>query len=328
MSEMGDSYDPGPWRGYSYTSARAPKRIDPTAGRGYGSHSARVSRRLAGPDRDKLCPANIATDAKSPLVIVVDGTGSMGKYPEVMFKKLPLLDLGIEDYLQDCEISFAMVGDAGSDHYPLQVQPFTKGKKLVGSLNNLIIEGNGGGNQQESYDLAGLYYARNCKMPKATNPVLIWVCDEGIYGEVDKAWAEEHARVTLDKKLRSLDLWKELQDKFAMYCIRKHYEDMVDGDRMVGANLAIHRQWEQYVGADKIALLPNPERVVDVIFGLVAHHTGKEDFFQQELTYRQKPGQVKEVNASMVSIGKGKGGHTGASIVKRSTRGTTSQSLL
>jgi len=315
MSEMGGSYDPGPWKGWNFNSARkAHTRLNSNAGRGYGG----ASRRASVPATN-LVPDKVSTNAKSPLVIVVDGTGSMGKFPEVIFKKLPLLDDSAKDYLDDCEISYSMIGDAGSDRYPLQVQPFGKGKQMVESLNKLIIEGNGGGNQQESYDLAAVYYARNAEMPKANKPILVFVCDEGIYPTVNKTWALNYAKVDLEKeKLSRKQLFEELQTKYSVYVIRKHYQNGVSGDKMIGNNLKIHKQWEGLVGADRMAVLNDPQRVVDVILGLLAHETEKVDFFKKELEWRQTPAQVKTVYKSMVSVGKKPSKEpTGKSIIKR-----------
>lgn len=337
MSEMGGSYDPGPWSGFDYKDARkVHNTYDSTAGRGYGSNagstSTRSTRSVAATTIDDYLPASLTTNAKSPLVVIVDGTGSMGEFPEVIFKKLPLLDLGIADYLDDCEISFAMVGDAGSDYYALQAQPFSKGKGLEASLNKLKIERGGGSNEQESYDLAALYYARNVEMPKAVKPILIYVCDEGIYPQVDKEWAKDRARVDVSKNIKTQELFQELAKKYSVYCIRKHYGNQVSGEQMVGSNLRIHQQWESYVGADRIAILNNPNRVVDVIFGLVAYDTGKTDFFEQELKFRQKPEQVQEVMKSMVTVGVGAGTKTSSklrkSIVLKKVSGKASKSLL
>ena len=323
MSEMGGSYDPGPWRGFNYSNARkAHTKLNPAAGRGYSRKTA-ANKTVVSTIPDKL-----TTDAKSPLTIVVDGTGSMGTFPNVIFEKLPLLDDSVDDYLDDCQISYCMIGDAGArDRYPLQVQPFKRGKEMVDTLNNLIIEKGGGGNQEESYDLAALYYARNVEMPKANKPILIFICDEGIYSRVSKDWAQTHAKVTLDKEVTCKELFEELQTKYSVYVIRKHYNDQVSGDKMTGANLRIHQQWQNLVGEDRIAILNEPRRVVDVILGLLAHETGKEAFFKKELEWRQKPDQVKTVYKSMVSIGKDsdKGG-SGHSIMKRPEDGKTKNS--
>jgi hypothetical protein len=329
MSEMGGSYDPGPWRGWNYNSARkAHTKLNSNAGRGYGGSTSSAKKSVP----NNLVPDSLTTNAKSPLVVVVDGTGSMGKFPETIFKKLPLLDDSAKDYLDDCEISYSMIGDAGSDRYPLQVQPFGKGKKMVESLNKLIIEGNGGGNQQESYDLAALYYARNVKMPKANKPILIFVCDEGVYPNVNKSWAKSYAKVELAEKLSRKQLFEELQTKFSVYVIRKHYQNGMSNDKMTGTNLKIHKQWEGLVGSDRMAILNDPQRVVDVILGLLAHETEKVDFFKKELEWRQTPAQVKTVYKSMVSVGKKTSAEpTGKSIIKRpktTSKSKGSQSLI
>ena len=337
MSEGGDSWDPGPWRGYDYKSARAPY-YDDTAGRGYsapkksakGGTSGTGTGTATGVVKSKksiedLVPATIKTEARSPVVIITDGTGSMGEFPEVIFKKLPLLDLGIEDYLEDAEISVAMVGDAGCDSYPLQVQGFTKGKGLVGAINKLKIEGGGGGNQEESYDLAALYYARNAEMPKATKPVLIWICDEGIYPQVDKDWASKYARTGIEAKMPSKAVFDELKQKYSVYVIRKHYGGGVDGDKMTGSNLRIQKQWEEYVGAERIAVLNEPGRVVDVIFGLLAYETNKQELFEKELEDRQLPdkdgaAKVATVRKSLLTVGKSvKKLPSGRSVMKAKT---------
>jgi hypothetical protein len=321
MSEMGGSYDPGPWRGWDFNSARkAHTNLRPSAGRGYsGSPASSVP-------ATNLVPDKVTTNAKSPLVVVVDGTGSMGQFPKIIFQKLPLLDDGVDDYLDDCEISYACVGDAGSDKYPLQVQPFGKGKQMVDTLNKLIIEGNGGGNQEESYELAALYYARNAEMPKANKPILIYVCDEGIYSKVNADWAKKFAKVAGAGGLTREKLFEELQTKYSVYVIRKHYCNGVSGDKMTGSNLAIHKQWESLVGADRMAILNDPKRVVDVILGLLAHETGKVDFFKKEIEWRQTPDQVKTVYKSMVSVGKKPKKSSGHSIMKRSETASKSKS--
>lgn len=305
MSEMGGSYDPGPWKGFNFQSARKVHSVDNTAGRGYGSSVGRSARSAArSVNIDDHVPASVSTDSKYPLVIACDGTGSMGNFPNTIFKKLPFLDRhGVDDYLPDAQISYCMIGDAGSDRYPLQVQDFCRGTDMQDALNNLIIEGNGGGNAKESYDLALLYYLRNCEMPSAIKPVFIMICDEGLYPTVDPTWAEKYAKVNIEKGMLTSTLFEELSQKFSVYCIRKRYGE-VKGDKLDGTEAVIQKQWEELVGADRIAILNDPNRVVDVILGLLAYETGKEEEFTKELEWRQTKGQVQTVKRSLVTIGK------------------------
>jgi RNase P/RNase MRP subunit p29 len=152
---------------------------------------------------------------------------------------------------------------------------------------------------------------------------MIFICDEGVEHIVNADWAKQFAKVGLSEKLTVGTLFKELSQKFSLYCIRKHYIHAgayLEGDKLVGLNAEIHKQWQGLIGAERVALLDDPKRVVDVILGLLAAETGKMDFFTKEITVRQTKDQVKTVMKSMASIAKkgaDKSVHTGNSIIKR-----------
>ncbi|MBI4450725.1 hypothetical protein HY642_02005 [Candidatus Woesearchaeota archaeon] len=300
-AELGGSYDPGPWKGFDYKSARA--AYDATAGRGYtGTPSAKSAKSVKTPKSlDELVPASLKTDSPSPVVIAVDVTGSMKEWPKIIFEKLPLVDLGLKEYLDKPEICFMAIGDAYSDDYPLQVQPFAVGTDLVDRLKQLIPEGNGGGSKEESYDLAGVYATHNIKMAKASKPIFIFIGDEAFYPNVDHDAAEQWARVTLEGRVSSAQAIKDLQKRFSVYCIRKLY-DQGSGDAMSETDKVIHKQWTDYLGADHVAILNEPRRVCDVILGVVAKETDNLAHFTQELKDRQTPEQVRTVMQTMKTL--------------------------
>ena len=293
MSESGD-FDPGVWTGYDFGAAR--KSYDVHVGRSYDDAVS------SGKSASELLEDRLKTNSESPLVIACDVTGSMGEWPAVIFSKLPYLELEGKEYLgETMEISFAAVGDAYSDNYPLQVRKFAKGKDLEKRLKELVIEGNGGGQTSESYDLAALYYARNVDMPKAIKPIFIFIGDEGLYEHIDKAQAKEWARTDVEGRLSTPQVIKELQAKYSVYLVRKMYGSD-SGDGMSGDNRRIGKQWEEYLGADHIAILPKADRVVDVIFGILAKETGRIDYFRKEITDRQTDAQVRTVMKSLHTI--------------------------
>lgn len=293
MSESGD-YDPGPWSGYDFRSARA--SYDAYAGRSY---TAAVSKKVAKTD---LIPERIETKSTSPLVIACDVTGSMGEWPATIFSKLPYLDLEGQEYLgEDMEISFAAVGDAFSDNYPLQVRPFGRGKDLEQRLKELVIEGNGGGQYCESYDIAAYYYSHNVDMPNAIKPIFIFIGDEGLYDFLDKEHVEtlcfgKTDRMSVEQVIR------ELQNKFSVYLVRKPYGSVSSKNDTSSLDYKIQSQWEKLLGEDHVCILPDASRVVDVIFGILARETGRVDYFEDEIKGRQKPEQVDVVMKSLVSI--------------------------
>ncbi len=321
--ESGD-YDPGPWRGHDFSSARS--TYDAHVGRSYDDAVD------SGKKKEDLVEKVLKTESTSPLVICCDVTGSMGEWPATIFSKLPYLELEGKEYLgKDMEISFAAVGDAYCDHYPLQARPFTSGTALKDRLKELVIEGGGGGQVMESYDLAAVYYANKVEMPNAVKPIFIYIGDEKLYDSVDKQQAKDWTGVNLEKRLSTREAMEDLKKKFSVYLIRKPYGS-ISGDAMDPTNKDIYTAWESMLGADHIALLPDAGRVVDVIFGILAKETSRVEYFQKELTGRQKPGQVKTVLKSLTSI------HTpdhtrlklppGASLTKRDGSATRTKSLL
>lgn len=320
MSEAGD-WDPGPWRGYDFRSAR--KVYDAHVGRSYDD-AVHKSVKL-----ENLIPASLKTDARSPVVIACDVTGSMGEWPATIFEKLPLLDLEGKEYLDDLAISFAAVGDAYyNDRYPLQVQEFGRGKELTDRLKALVIEGGGGGSVQESYDLPALYYAHNVKMSKANKPIFIFIGDEKFYPLVDQEQAKSIAQVSLEKKITSKEAIDQLKKKFSVYAIRKLYYGS-SGDGMSEEERVIQQQWEDYLGADHVAILPEARRVVDVILGILAQETGKVPYFNKELGERQTDAQVKTVLKALKTIHHPKLlADPGKSVMRRTGKAGKTKSLL
>jgi len=288
MAETAD-FDPGPWRGHDFKDAR--KAYDKHAGRSYSEATTK------GVVAKDLVPNGLTTDSENPLVVLCDVTGSMGEWPGVIFSKLPYLDIEGKSYLgPTMETSFGAIGDAHKgDTYPLQVRQFDKGQKLSDHLKALVIEGKGGNDHCESYELAALYYARKVQMPAAKGkPIMIFIGDEGLHDYVTKAMAADiHVRLT-EARIDTPDIFKELTRKFSVYVVRKPYGDSYER--------IIHQQWEKLIGEDHVLMLPGADRVVDVIFGILAHETGKVDYFREELEGRQKPEQVATVYKSLQTI--------------------------
>ena len=289
MAETAD-YDPGEWKGHDFGKAK--KAYDAHVGRGYADASAAAAKGITTAD---CVPASIETQAENPLHVLIDVTGSMGAWPPVIFSKLPYLDIEGKTYLgDDMEISFAAIGDFRHDKYGLQVRPYSNGTALAEELKKLIHEGGGGGGDYcESYEVAALYYARNAKMPKAVRPILIFVGDESFREYVERSTATQ-VHVTLGEvRIDTKDIFDELKRRYAVYIVRKSYGG---GDRDIQA------RWTELLGEDHVVPLQAPDRVVDVIFGILAKETGKVEYFRKELEGRQNPEQVSTVYTSLKTV--------------------------
>lgn len=299
MSESGD-YDPGPWRGEDFGAAR----------REYTDH-ARTSFTVAvssGRTNTDLIEKEITFKSAHPLAIISDVTGSMGADPAVFFSKLGYLEIEGKEYLgSDMEIVFGATGDAYSDRYPVQIRPPAKGLNLKARLKELVIEGQGGGQIMETYELIALYFARKVKTPKAIHkPILILIGDESPYDHVDKEQAKSLLGIELTARLTTKQIFEELKEKWSVYLIRRAYGDN-HGDTMDATNRKIYNTWSALLGEDHICTLPSADRVVDIIFGILANETDRVDYFRGEVTDRQMkdkdgPEKVATVFKSLETI--------------------------
>lgn len=295
MSETSD-YNPGIWKGHDFGAAR--KKYDAHVGRSYGDAKA------TGKKAVNMAPDRIKTKSKAPLAILCDVTGSMGKWPAAIFSKLPYLEIEGKEYLgDDLEISFCAFGDIYSDQYPLQVRQFSKGTDLKVQLEALVIEGNGGGQVKESAEVAALYYAHNVDMPMAAKPILIIITDESLYETVNKEDAKTHAKVDVEARIKTKDIFDELKRRYAVYLVRKPYQAMV-GDELSGTDKSIVKDWLKHLDEEHIVTLPNEERVLDIIFGVLAKETDRINYFRDELKDRQlkDKGGAKKVEVALKAL--------------------------
>jgi hypothetical protein len=98
-----------------------------------------------------------------PVAVLFDVTGSMGVVPRIMQAKLGSLHglLRSKGYAEDPQIMFGGIGDADSDRVPLQVGQFESDNQMDEQLRLIFLEGGGGGQKSESYELAAYFMARH-----------------------------------------------------------------------------------------------------------------------------------------------------------------------
>ena len=100
-----------------------------------------------------------------PIILALDVTGSMGMIAhELANEGIPGLMTGLYDNhgdFGDPHILCIAIGDHRAyDLSPVQATQFEADTKILEQLQNLHIEGGGGGNHSESYDLAWYFGAR------------------------------------------------------------------------------------------------------------------------------------------------------------------------
>ncbi|MDP4509578.1 hypothetical protein [Nonomuraea turcica] len=154
----------GIWSADVYTSAARYRAACGRSAFAYSDEGAMTTH----PDLDPYGVTRESRDsAEHPdslaVAVLFDVTGSMGRVPRILQSKLPDL-LGLlrrKRYATDPQIMFGAIGDATCDRAPLQIGQFESDNRMDDQLGMILLEGGGGGQKRESYELAMYFMARH-----------------------------------------------------------------------------------------------------------------------------------------------------------------------
>ena len=187
-----------------------------------------------------------------PIIIGLDVTGSMGQVPENLIKEAfpeimkAVMDKGVEH----AQICFVGIGDHYSDNAPIQVGQFETSDELTEKwLKAIYIDGGGGGNNGESYQLAWYFAAYHTKIDsfekRGIKGTLITIGDEPCHSSVQGSVLKQLFGEGEGEILTS-QLLKDVQKKWDIYHINvndyanerygsdRKWRELV-GDRMIQA---------------------------------------------------------------------------------------------
>ena len=159
------------------------------------------------------------------ITVMFDVTGSMGEVPVILQKKLPEL-LGLllrKGYVAHPQILFGAIGDATCDQIPLQVGQFESDNRMDENLENIFLEGGGGGQRTESYELAMYFIARHtdidCWNRRGHKGYLFIIGDEMAYPAVKRQEVQKHIADGLERDIPTAEIVKELQKRYNVFYI-------------------------------------------------------------------------------------------------------------
>ncbi|WP_205849761.1 hypothetical protein [Nakamurella flava] len=163
----------GTWSDHTYNAARTFRAATGAADFGYtaATRSQHPDTWKAHPTLDPLnVSARESRDSDEhpdalPVAVLFDVTGSMGQVPRILQTKLGKLHGLIQrkGYARDPQILFGGIGDADTDRVPLQVGQFESDNRMDEQLRTIFLEGGGGGQKSESYELAAYFMARHIR---------------------------------------------------------------------------------------------------------------------------------------------------------------------
>ena len=261
----------GKWDDDTYTAAktfRAARGVDD-----FGYTSALYARPRdqwkADPTLDPLgvtvreCRDSAGHPESLPIAVLFDVTGSMGAVPRIMQDKLGKLHglLQRKGYADDPQILFGGIGDADSDRVPLQVGQFEPGNAMDEQLRTIFLEGNGGGQKSESYELAAYFMARHTATDawdKRGHKGYLFIIGD----ELNKArLSARHVRAVigddLDRDVTVESVYRELERRWNVYFVlpnqSAYYHD---------PEIAEH--W-QYLFGERFLKLDDPGAVCELI---------------------------------------------------------------
>jgi len=157
--------------------------------------------------------------------VLFDVTGSMGSVPRELQAKLPAL-FGLllrKGYVEHPQIMFGAIGDATCDRVPLQVGQFESDNRMDDHLGNIVLEGGGGGQIKESYELAMYFMARHtsidCFEKRGRKGYLFIIGDENPYKKVDVRQVRDVIGDDLQAAIPTKEILTELERMYHVFYI-------------------------------------------------------------------------------------------------------------
>lgn len=188
-----------------------------------------------------------------PVGVLFDQTGSMGEGPRILQKKLGGLNgvLLRRGYLEDPQILFGAIGDARNGEVaPLQAGQFESGVEMDAQLDNIFLEGNGGGNGGESYGLALYFFARHTASDawdkRRQKGYLFLTGDECPHPVITRAEIERYIGDKVEGDIRIEDLIREVRQRYHLFFLH------VNNDTAQWQNS--RRRWKDLLGTGVIPL--------------------------------------------------------------------------
>lgn len=199
----------------------------------------------------------------TPIAVFFDVTGSMGSVPRQMQAELAKLHglLQRKGYVEDPQVLFGAIGDADTDRVPLQVGQFESDNRMDEQLRSIFLEGNGGGQMSESYELAAYVMARHTVTDawekRGRKGYLFVIGDEMCKPRLEA----RHVRRVLGDDVRGdLDtaaLWREVEERWEVFFVLPRQTAHYDDPR-------VNDHWARLLG-ERLLRLDDPMAVCDLI---------------------------------------------------------------
>ncbi|MDO7874860.1 hypothetical protein Q5H93_08970 [Hymenobacter sp. ASUV-10] len=207
--------------------------------------------------------------------VFLDETGSMGRIPEILVREKlgALMNTLIDHGVPHPQILFGGIGDHHSDQFPLQVGQFESGTaELDQWLTEIFLEGNGGGQNRESYTLAWLFAARHtscdCFEKRGQKGFLFTIGDEAAWDVLQGKALQAIMGYPEAQDLSDKQLLEEAQRSYHVFHIHVNEGSYRDDKNVLG-------YWKKILG-ERLIVLNDYNAIAETIASAVALVHGVE----------------------------------------------------
>lgn len=199
----------------------------------------------------------------TPIIVLFDVTGSMGQVPRIVQQKMSGL-LGLlerQGYVSDPQIMFGAIGDADSDRVPLQVGQFESDNRMDEQLRTIFLEGNGGGQKSESYELAAYFVARHTATDhwdkRGRKGYLFVIGDELNKRRLEARHVRRVIGDVLEADVAVEEIWAEVQQRWETFYVLPRQTSYFDDPE-------VNEHWRALLG-ERLLKLEDPAAVAELI---------------------------------------------------------------
>lgn len=223
------------------------------------------------------------------IMVGLDVTGSMGRVAVAIQSALGnLMDMLLNNnYLSDPQLLFYAIGDATCDQFPFQISQFESDNRINEQLSKVLLEGGGGGQKTESYEI-GFYAASrltscDCYEKRGKKGYLFSIGDEMPYGMVNRNELMSIFGSAPQEDLSCEEALNEAKEKFNCFHIipkgSSHFNDSV-----------VLSTWDRLFEG-KVFKLDKPEATAELIAVVIGLSEGTTSLEEALAAVADKRGQ-------------------------------------
>lgn len=220
-----------------------------------------------------------ANPNSTPIIVAFDVSGSMGHIARQMARegiKTTFEEILARKPVSDPHLMVMGVGDAEmGDDAPLQVSQFEADIKIVDQLTKVYIEGGGGNNDHESYNLPWYFAATktkiDCYEKRGKKGVLFTIGDEDPALKLSRKDVKKYLGDDMQYDMDSKTLLELVQQKYDVFHIvveEGNYARHMGADKVV-------ENWNELMGQGHVIRLKDHTKLPEVIVSTLQANAGE-----------------------------------------------------